>query len=156
MKSAGKIRKIYTDGAGPSVHQPEAVDSLRFTPKEWDEILVLIERGTKAELESEQRRKHDRTRGMGLMQVVVELNDPGGTSAAIVARGHNMSPGGIGIIHGRYVYPGTVCTCWLRHTSKGMTPIQGTVRWCRHLQGMVHLSGVEFNEVIEVSDYIAE
>jgi hypothetical protein len=134
--------------------QPVAFDTLKLTHNEWIEIVEHIKRIGAQQRENAIRRRHARAEALGLLQLVIEITQPGGTEMRLIARSHDLSANGLGFIHGMYLHPGSACTCWMRHAAKGLTPIPGTIRWCRHITGRVHLSGVQLDEVIRVADYL--
>ena len=56
----------------------------------------------------------------------------------------NMSCTGISFVHGVYVYPDTPCTITI-HTHTGEQQcISATIRRCRHITGMIHEIGAQF------------
>lgn len=134
--------------------QPIAYDSLKLSHAEWIEVVEQIKRISASERKAEPRRQHARAEALGLLQLVIEISQPGGTDIRLIARSHDLSSRGVGFIHGMYLYPDSPCVCWLRHASLGMTPIPGKIRWCRHISGRIHLSGVQLDEVIRVQDYM--
>lgn len=130
--------------------QPDAYETLRLSRKEWDHILALLKSGMRMNDDYDDKREHARYVALDLMKIVIQVTDPGGCQASIVVHGYDISAKGIGLVHGRYLYPGSRCVCWLRHASKGVLPISGTLRWCRHVRGMVHMSGVELDEPVDI------
>ena len=91
---------------------------------------------------------------MGLLQMVVEVMQPGGTTVPLLTRTHNISAGGLGFLHGRFIYPDSRCICWLRHAAHGLMQLSGTIRWCKLITGRAHMSGVEFDNEIEISPFL--
>ena len=136
------------------VDQPVAFDSLKLSHGEWVSVVEHIKRIGAGQRDGEPRRQHARAEALGLLQLVIEVTQPGGTDLRLIARSHDLSANGLGFIHGMYLYPNSPCTCWLRHAARGLTPIAGTIRWCRHISGRIHLSGVELDEHIRIEDYL--
>ncbi|MFN3167822.1 MAG: PilZ domain-containing protein [Phycisphaeraceae bacterium] len=133
---------------------PVAFDTLKLSHAEWIEIVEHIKRIGAQQRDGATQRQHARAEALGLLQLVIEVSQPGGTDMRLIARSHDLSANGLGFIHGMYLYPGSAVTCWLRHAAKGLTPIPGAIRWCRHIKGRVHLSGVQLDEVIRVADFM--
>lgn len=133
---------------------PVAIDTLNLSHNDWIVVVEQIKRISAAERPGDVRRQHARAEALGLLQLVIEVRQPGGTDLRLIARSHDLSAGGLGFIHGMYIYPESPCTCWLRHAAKGLTPINGHIRWCRHISGRIHLSGVQLDEEIRVEDYL--
>ena len=134
--------------------QPAAIDTLKLSHGEWVAVVEKIKRISANDAASATQRQHARAEALGLLQLVIEIQQPGGTDLRLIARSHDLSPSGLGFIHGMYLYPGSPCTCWMRHVTEGLTPIVGTIRWCRHIAGRVHLSGVQLDKQIKVADYM--
>lgn len=118
-RSAGRARGDYALNAGLAVGSPKptGLGTINLSQKQWNEVLEKIRRASAAKPEGIVERRHKRHEGMGLQQVVVEIAQPGGTSVPLLARAHNISEGGIGLLHGRYIYPQSTCVCWLRHAA---------------------------------------
>nr|MBX2851473.1 hypothetical protein [Phycisphaeraceae bacterium] len=135
--------------------QQVALDTLKFSHNEWISVVEHIKRiSSGAPPESGDRRHYGRAEALGLLQIVIEVTQPGGTNLRLLARSHDLSVRGLGFIHGMYLHPDSPCICWMRHVAKGITPIAGSIRWCRHITGRIHLSGVNLDEEIRISDYL--
>ncbi|MFI4860469.1 MAG: hypothetical protein ACIAXF_07295 [Phycisphaerales bacterium JB063] len=133
---------------------PAAYDTLKLSHSEWISIVEHIKMIGQKPNPAAARRKHARDEALGLLKIVIHVAQPGGSTTRLIARSHDLSPNGLGFIHGMYLHPNSSCICWLRHASLGLTPIGGTIRWCRHITGVVHMSGVQLDDTIKVSDYL--
>ncbi len=134
---------------------PVAIDTLKLSHGEWIAVIEQIKRIGATDRESDARRQYARAEALGLIQLIIEISQPGGTDMRLLARSHDLSNNGLSFIHGMYIHPNSLCTCWMRHVSQGLKPITGTIRWCRHVSGRIHLSGVQLDEAIRVEDYLA-
>lgn len=63
----------------------------------------------------------------------------------------NLSRMGMAFLHGRFVYPDTPCHVALPTQDGSGTFIDGRIRMCRHIGGIVHEVSVVFNEPIDLS-----
>jgi len=136
--------------------KPQTIDTLKLSPTQWKQLQFSIKKMQVATEQFACYRTHHRADDLNLMQVPIEVFQPGGTMSYILARAINISTGGLGYFHGRFVYPESRCTVWLRHAAEGMVPIHGTIRWCKHFSGAVHLSGLEFDDNIDVFRYLPQ
>ncbi len=69
----------------------------------------------------------------------------------LVAR--NISPGGVALLHSSFFYPDSACriTIPMRAGHGNDIVVNGTIKRCNHLQGMIHELGVEFETPIDTS-----
>jgi len=132
----------------------EAIETLRLSEKQWDEVVAVIKSGQVSHVKSASRRRYARSTSLGLIPVVIEIEQPGGTVNTIISRGYDISSGGLGMVHGRFLHPGSKVVCWLRHASKAVVPVTGTIRWCKHVTGMAHMSGVQFDRTINEYEHM--
>lgn len=130
----------------------QAIESLRLSDKQWEQVVSAIRESQNKRTQC--RRVHPRSEDMGLASVVLEIKQPGGTKSTLLANGYDLSASGVGVIHGQYLYPGSECTCWLPHASEGMKALVGKARWCRHITGAAHMSGIQFKQIINEFEYI--
>ncbi|MEO0482928.1 MAG: PilZ domain-containing protein [Planctomycetota bacterium] len=83
-------------------------------------------------------------------QVPVELDHPGGSRVRVQLAARNLSAGGIALLHSGFVHPGTHAKVLLIAPSGDQLAIDGKVRRCSHIAGMVHELGVAFNNPIDL------
>lgn len=91
-----------------------------------------------------------------LETLLFELAHPGGSQVAFKVACRNISCGGTSVLHAQYVHPGSACGVILPHRERGHARIRGTVRRCRHVAGVVHEIGVQFERVIDVREFVDE
>ncbi len=82
------------------------------------------------------------------------LEHPGGSKAVFQVPCRNLSRGGIGVLHNAYVHTGTGCVLHMPRLDGADTPLASTIVRCTHMGGMVHELGIEFNDTIQISDYV--
>jgi len=102
---------------------------------------------------SANQRMHQRLTYLDHNVALIVLH-PGGFKSHLIVSARNLSERGIGFLHGGYVHGGSQVQIALRRLDGELTPIRGTVRSCRHLSGMIHEIGVEFEMPIDVGQYI--
>lgn len=128
------------------------VDTLRMSEKDQQGILDSLN-GRGGDLQSNDNRSEDRlaysTRG-----VLVQMRHPGGSVATYMVRPRNLSRGGIAFLHGSFCYTGTACTLTLRTLENETARVRGKVVRCTLVQGSVHEVAVQFEEPIEVYQFV--
>jgi CheY-like chemotaxis protein len=87
--------------------------------------------------------------------IELRFKHPGGTFAAIRVACRNLSRGGLSVLHSAFVHPGTECTAMVPHPALGVAPVDGRVVRCEHRSGVIHEIGMEFDEEIDVRQFIA-
>lgn len=95
------------------------------------------------------RRFEYRQRDIGL-----KVEHLGGGSSQLLVSGRNLSSGGIGFLHGAYLHPGSTCQLELVTTRGQLEHVSGKVVSCRHVEGIVHEVGVQFDRRIEPSHFV--
>ena len=84
----------------------ERIDTLRLSDKDKAKLLLAIDAASGQPAESE----HRRLRVAWLEQeITLTLFGETGTAVRTAVMARNLSRWGIGLVHGRYVYPGTRC-----------------------------------------------
>jgi CheY-like chemotaxis protein len=77
--------------------------------------------------------------------VLLELSAETGAPMRIAVTTRNVSQGGVGLLSGQFLYPGTRCRVHLISTQNHVRPIPGVVARCRYEVG------VRFDEPVDVS-----
>lgn len=86
--------------------------------------------------------------------VVLKLIEQDGTDLRFTVQPRNLSRWGIAVIHGRFIYPETVCLVAIPTRSRTYTVHQAVVRQCRHVKGTVHEVSLVFAEALKLDDYV--
>jgi len=86
--------------------------------------------------------------------VELKLVHPGQSEATMNVACHNLSAGGLGVLHSAYVYPGTKCVVRLPNVDGRTVDVPGVVVRCQHARGVVHDVGIRFNTPIEARDFV--
>lgn len=90
------------------------------------------------------------------VQMRVEQSGGGGVSsnATVTVACRNLSRGGISILHGAYIHPGSAVTIYLLNHDRSPTPVPGSIIRCRHVRGMVHELGIKFSLPIDTKEFV--
>ena len=128
------------------------IDTLQLSDEQWAELSAKLELFHSAE---GGQRRHVRVPFRTLSQIAVAIQKPDEQWAKYIARSRDLSPGGIGFIHGTYVHPGCRCRVIVKDVDGKPTCLEGVVRRCDLLMGRAHVVGVELNEEIVMSRFIS-
>jgi len=102
-----------------------------------------------AEMRQEERVPYRMSRGL-----VVTLEHPGGSVANYLVRPRNLSPRGVGFLHGNFVHVGSRCKLHLLRLDGTPQVISGAVVRCQHVTGLVHEIGVRLGQAIAMDEFI--
>lgn len=88
--------------------------------------------------------------------VALRVEHLGGGVSHLLVCGRNLSSGGIGFLHGGYLHPGSHCQFDLITTTGETDVVIGHVVSCRHVEGVVHEVGVQFERRIDAERFVDE
>ncbi len=142
MRTTSRARDLYHD-------------ALRLPWAEIERILAELAEREAREAPTE-RRSEPRHAYQGHPTILVEVTDPDGSIRAFRCVARNISTRGLGFLHGRYVFPGSVCKLILRTVERALVCVAGTIVWCRHVEGRVHEVGLKFDSPLELKDFILD
>jgi hypothetical protein len=78
--------------------------------------------------------------------IVLRHKDKADKRAIVCTR--NVSRGGVGLVHGSFVHPGTTAEVYLPLLDETWLRTTGTIVFCRHLTNKLHELGCRFNEPV--------
>ncbi|MEM6260289.1 MAG: PilZ domain-containing protein [Planctomycetota bacterium] len=137
---------------GPEENQ--VVDTLRLSDSEWYECVSEMDREAARNNSHQSKRAHERLPYRNLLQVLITVRNYCGRLQYFNSRPYDLSENGIGFLHGAYMHVGTHIELQLMHRLTGMTKVRATVRSCAHIKNKIHRVGAEFEEPIEINDYL--
>lgn len=127
------------------------IDTLRLSDEQWQEL------SSKLDVEDPcviGQRRYERITYRRLAQIAVAIQRPNGEWAMYAVRSRDLSPGGIGFIHGSYIHTGCACRVILKDSHDHAVCLEGSVKRCELINGNAHHVGVQFEKEIELTDYI--
>jgi hypothetical protein len=77
-----------------------------------------------------------------------------GHAVRFLVRARDISCGGISVLHGAFVYPGTECVVTLRTRDGEFVRAGGRILRCRCVRGRVHEVGIVFTDRIDVENFV--
>ncbi len=131
------------------IERVERLDALRLPEAEQLRILKRLDESgcsVRSDLRSNPRYRYQIREGLGLQ---IE-----GKAVQFVVRPRNLSVGGISVLHGGFLYPGTACVITLRAVDGEQVRAAGMVVRCRCVHGRAHEVNIHFDEPIEIDDFV--
>lgn len=72
-----------------------------------------------------------------------------------VARSHDVSPDGIGLLYGGYMHSGTRCLVTMINQRRYGLSVKGTIVRCRHVRGNIHEIGIKFDQQVDLAKTVS-
>lgn len=140
-------------GPAPRPRKPARPNSLNLRSPQLNHILDILDRheGTP---EATRQREYARL-PYRLETVVLTLLHAEGNRTRVRVACRNLSRGGIGILHSAYMHPGSRCDVTLQRVTGKPQTIPGRVVRCTHRAGVVHEIGIQFDQPIDLSQFLA-
>ena len=121
------------------------IDPLRSVPEKVKALLDEKNLAVGGELAADHR-TYDRLQYQFNGGVRIEIL---GSTTDYLVHPYNISEGGIGFLHGIFLYPGSRCTVHLKTPDNKRMSAPGVVVRCTHVSGKMHDVGVKFDEPIK-------
>lgn len=135
-----------------TVARTEFFDLVRLPPEARDVLLASLETDGGDDSKRHGRRSTRHPFRGGMLPFVIM--QPGGSVGAYLVLTRNLSAGGLALIHGGYLHPGTKCRMMLATIQGVNVVLGGRVRRCRHIRGSLHEIGVEFSAPIVPEQFV--
>ncbi|HUJ76687.1 MAG TPA: PilZ domain-containing protein, partial [bacterium] len=129
------------------------IDNLRLSLREQEQLLAELDQQGQR-YHGSNRRTEDRTTYRPAQGVIIQMRHPGGSSANYVVAPRNLSRGGLGFLHGSFVYTGTPCIVILKTRGGKAVRVEGKIVNCRYVRGHVHEVGIRFHEPLRLVDFL--
>ncbi|MEM9347493.1 MAG: PilZ domain-containing protein [Planctomycetota bacterium] len=144
------MARTYRNGP----EEKKVVDTLRLSDAEWYECVSEMDRESARNCQDHTRRARERLPYRNLHHVLITVRNYCGRLQYFQSRPYDLSESGIGFLHGAYMHVGTSIELQLMHRVTGMTKVRATVRGCSHIKNKIHCVGAQFDELIELDDYL--
>lgn len=126
----------------------EYKDALRLSEAEIQRLLADREKGPS---DGGLPRGSARTSlGVGI-SVPAVFEQPGGNQSQVMLRAVDISPVGVGVLHGGFIHMGTKAKLYFPTPDGETFVVDGEVQRATHLKGRVHELGIAFSHRIDVS-----
>ena len=131
-----------------------AVDTLQISVNEWDSILSKLEEENKNQ-PTDDRRAQERHTYRNILGLILEMADAGESMSNFLIKSRNISRAGLSFFHGQELPVGTPCVVTLVKANFTQDRCHGSVAHCRQVAGRVHEIGIQFDQPINLSSYLA-
>ena len=133
----------------------QTIETLRFSARDKARLLGALR--TARERSGHRPDFHQRSLRVALpieTEVVLSLLSDSGYSGRFSVLPWNLSRHGLGLVHGRFIYPGTRCEIEITGRDGRNHIIPGSIVYCQHMQGLIHELGVQFEAPIVLTDFV--
>lgn len=145
-----------------TAQSPQGKPNLKITSAERPNTLGLSQRDLVTlleKLEAQDKGKSPVRRGFArwpfrVATVWVTLTQPSGTESRLKLACRNLSRGGVALLHNSFMHIGSSVVVTLPRLSGGSQDVPGTVKRCQHKRGTMHELGVQFDQEIDLHDYM--
>ncbi len=131
----------------------QLIDTLHLSDEQWRTLSEKLDQGDPY---VSGQRSQRRITYRKLSQIAVAIRQADGEWGKYVVRSRDLSPGGIGFIHGSYIHPGSECRVILKDCHEKVVCLEGIVKRCELIEGTAHDVGVQFNEEINIASFVAD
>lgn len=145
-----------------AAQSPQGKHILKITSAERPNTLGLSQRDLVTlleKLEAQDKGRSPVRRGFArwpfrLATVWVSLTQPSGTESRLKLACRNLSRGGVALLHNSFMHVGSTVVVTLPRLTGGTRDVPGTVKRCQHKRGTMHELGVQFDQEIDLHDYM--
>ena len=88
------------------------------------------------------------------LSVRLDILQKDGAAPSVLVATRNLSAGGLSLLHSAYAHQGAEVLVHLPDLAGQFVPLRGVVRMCRHVQGVIHEIGLQFNQQIDPRQFI--
>ncbi len=147
--AVGRARSAIHDAAMPQHTAP--IETIRLSARDKQKLVEYIEATSRRSVDSERRALRIDFQGRNAL---VHITNSHGQCVAHSVLPRNLSRRGLAFVHGRFVYPDSRCRVTLPMLNGKWCGIEGVIRGCRHVQGIIHEISVVFDETINLMDFV--
>ncbi len=127
---------------------PTRTAGVRVDEARLNELLDKLDKGRQGDVSLE-RRANARYAFRRLVDVA--MPQPDGSVITMKSPTRDISRSGISILHHGYLHVGTSCSIHLKSAQNNRQVVRGRVVNCDYLDGGVHVVGVEFEQLIDIT-----
>lgn len=130
----------------------QILDVLHLSDTQWRKLADGLRQNTTSKFEKNNRR-HVRTDYVGRVGIALRYSENHWKKFVVFTR--DISPTGLGFVHGGYFHVGSECRIVLKTLDKDVLCVNGVVKRCQYLHDRLHDIGVEFTTPIDVGWFVA-
>lgn len=133
--------------------QSTLLDTLDMSPRDRNRLLESMNHMAAQPIDAPCRRRLRVDFG-NAPALVLKLIEEDGRDMRYTVQPRNISRWGVSVIHGRFLYPDTICLVAIPSLERKYTLHQAVVRQCRHVKGTVHEASLVFAAPIALGEYV--
>lgn len=127
------------------------IETLRISTKDKQKLVEYIEQTSRKTVDNDRRNLRVDFHGR---KVLVEITNNHGQRVQHTVLPRNLSRRGLAFVHGRFVYPESRCKVTLPMQNGKWTSVEGCIRNCRHVTGIIHEISIVFDEALDLTDFV--
>lgn len=127
------------------------IETIRLSARDKQKLVDYIEQSGKKAVDNDRRNLRVDFHGR---KVLVTIINGHGQRVGHSVLPRNLSRRGLAFVHGRFVYPDSICQVTLPMQNGKWWAVEGVIRNCRHIQGIVHEVAIVFDEAINLNDFV--
>ncbi|MEM9417469.1 MAG: response regulator [Planctomycetota bacterium] len=127
------------------------IETIRLSARDKQKLVDYIEQSGKKVVNNDRRALRVDFHGR---KVLVTITNSHGQRVSHSVLPRNLSRNGIAFVHGRFVYPESRCHVTLPMQNGKWYAVEGEVRNCRHIQGIIHEIAIVFDESLNLNDFV--
>ena len=127
------------------------IETIRLSARDKQKLVDYIEQSGKKVVNNARRALRVDFHGR---KVLVTITNSHGQRVSHSVLPRNLSRRGLAFVHGRFVYPDSRCHVTLPMQNGKWYAVEGEVRNCRHIQGIIHEIAVVFDEALNLNDFV--
>ena len=127
------------------------IETIRLGARDKQKLIEYIEQSSRKSVNSERRALRVDFQGRNCL-VTITNNHGQKVRHSVLPR--NLSRRGLAFVHGRFVYPDSRCQVTLPMQNGKWTVVEGVIRNCRHVSGIIHEISIVFDEALNLNDFV--
>ena len=133
----------------------ELIDALRISDAEWQECVKEMDRRANSDDDGgHPNRAEPRQPYRNITKIIVSIRNYDGRQQHFQVRAYDLSPSGLGFLHGAYIYKDTPAELFMEHRTDGIVRVSAVIKSCVHVKKRIHRVGAQFEQPIELGDYL--
>ena len=130
----------------------ETVNTIRMDREELERLLADL--NTDAGVGADESQRRTRRWGVHFQNAVLTVEERRDRHTHFIVLPRNLSTGGLGVLHGGFIHPGTACLVSMRTTTGKTRTHAGTILRCQYISGRIHELGIRFHQPINPKNYL--
>jgi len=127
------------------------IETIRISTRDKQKLVEYIEQSSKKVVDNDRRALRVDFQGRKALVVIINSHGQRVTHSVLP---RNLSRRGFAFVHGRFVYPDSRCQVTLPMQNGKWWSVEGVIRICRHVQGIIHEISIVFDESLNLNDFV--